>query len=97
VSLKVDLMPAGSMCGAAVSAGELESLGFDGVFSFQDAYDVFLALVAVAPVCPWDLLTNLAMPSPAARATPPTICRPSPEVGFASAWARRCEPTSCLT
>ena len=49
---------------AARRAPELQALGVDGVFSFENAHDVFFPLVAAAPVCSLDLMTNVAMAFP---------------------------------
>jgi probable F420-dependent oxidoreductase len=49
---------------AAQRAVELERTGVDGVFSFENAHDLFFPLVAAAPVCSLDLMTNVAMAFP---------------------------------
>src|SRR5271155_1399452 len=53
-----------SVIGAAERAQELERTGVDGVFSFENAHDLFFPLVAAAPVCSLDLLTNVAIAFP---------------------------------
>jgi probable F420-dependent oxidoreductase len=62
--MKVDVMLSGSVLDAARRAEELEQTGVDGVFTFENAHDVFFPLVAAAPVCSLDLLTNVAMAFP---------------------------------
>ena len=62
--MKIDVMLSGSVLDAARRARELEQIGVDGVFSFENAHDVFFPLVAAAPVCSLDLLTNVAMAFP---------------------------------
>ncbi len=62
--MKIDVMLSGSVLDAAQRARELEHIGVDGVFSFENAHDVFFPLVAAAPVCSLDLLTNVAMAFP---------------------------------
>jgi probable F420-dependent oxidoreductase len=62
--MKVDVMLSGSVLDAARRARELEQVGVDGVFTFENAHDVFFPLVAAAPVCSLDLLTNVAMAFP---------------------------------
>jgi probable F420-dependent oxidoreductase len=62
--LKIDVALGYSVVGAATRAAQLEVLGVDGVFTFENAHDVFFPLVAAAPVCSLDLLTNVAMAFP---------------------------------
>jgi len=62
--LRLDLSLAYSVVGAAERAKELEALGVDGVFTFDNAHDLFLPLAAAAPVCTLDLMTNLAIAFP---------------------------------
>src|ERR1700722_108904 len=62
--LKVDVMMSNSVVGAARRAQELECTGVDGVFSFENAHDLFFPLVAAAPVCSLDLMTNVAIAFP---------------------------------
>ena len=62
--LKVDVMLSNSVVGAAQRAQELERTGVDGVFSFENAHDLFFPLVAAAPVCSLDLMTNVAIAFP---------------------------------
>jgi len=64
MALKVDVMLADSVVGAADRARALEQCGVDGVFSFENAHDLFFPLVAAAPVCSLDLLTNVAIAFP---------------------------------
>ncbi|HEY3831164.1 MAG TPA: TIGR03617 family F420-dependent LLM class oxidoreductase [Acidimicrobiia bacterium] len=64
MALKIDVQLANSVADAATRAPELERLGVDGVFSFENAHDVFFPLVAAAPVCSLDLMTNVAMAFP---------------------------------
>jgi probable F420-dependent oxidoreductase len=53
-----------SVFDAADRARALARTGVDGVFSFENAHDVFFPLVAAAPVCELDLMTNVAMAFP---------------------------------
>jgi probable F420-dependent oxidoreductase len=62
--LKVDVQLSNSVIGAAERAKELEAMGVDGVFSFENAHDLFFPLVAAAPVCSLDLMTNVAIAFP---------------------------------
>jgi probable F420-dependent oxidoreductase len=62
--LRLDLTLSYSVVGAAERAKELEALGVDGVFTFDNAHDLFLPLAAAAPVCKLDLMTNLAIAFP---------------------------------
>ncbi|MBL7489379.1 TIGR03617 family F420-dependent LLM class oxidoreductase [Frankia sp. AgB1.9] len=62
--LKLDVMLSGSVVDAAERAQALERAGVDGVFSFENAHDLFFPLVAAAPVCSLDLLTNVAIAFP---------------------------------
>lgn len=62
--LCVDVWIGNSVVGAAERARQLEALGVDGVFSFENAHDVFFPLVAAAPACSLDLLTNVAIAFP---------------------------------
>jgi probable F420-dependent oxidoreductase len=64
VPLKVDVMLSNSVVDAARRARELERTGVDGVFTFENAHDLFFPLVAAAPVCPLDLMTNVAIAFP---------------------------------
>jgi len=64
VTLKVDVQLSNSVVDAAQRAQVFEQLGVDGVFSFENAHDVFFPLVAAAPVCSLDLMTNVAMAFP---------------------------------
>ena len=63
--LKVDVSLA--MAGpldAAPRAAELQALGVDGLFSFENAHDVFFPLVLASGTCDIDLMTNVAMAFP---------------------------------
>ena len=62
--LKIDVALGYSVVGAAARSVELERLGVDGVFTFENAHDVFFPLVAAAPACSLDLLTNVALAFP---------------------------------
>ncbi len=62
--LKVDVQLANSVVGAADRARQLERMGLDGAFSFENAHDLFFPLVAAAPVCALDLMTNVAIAFP---------------------------------
>lgn len=64
MALKIDVMLSSSVVDAAERARALESTGVDGVFTFENAHDVFFPLVAAAPVCSLDLMTNVAMAFP---------------------------------
>lgn len=61
---KIDVMLSNSVIDAADRARELEQTGVDGVFSFENADDLFFPLVAAAPVCSLDLMTNVAIAFP---------------------------------
>jgi probable F420-dependent oxidoreductase len=63
-ALKVDVMLSNSVIGAARRAQELEKIGVDGAFSFENDHDLFFPLVAAAPVCSLDLMTNVAIAFP---------------------------------
>ena len=62
--MKVDVQLSQSVIGAADRARELEAIGVDGVFTFENAHDLFFPLVAAAPVCRLDLMTNVAIAFP---------------------------------
>jgi probable F420-dependent oxidoreductase len=64
MALKIDVALGYSVVGAAARSVQLERLGVDGVFTFENAHDVFFPLVAAAPACSLDLLTNVAMAFP---------------------------------
>ena len=64
MAVKVDVWLSNSVMDAARRASELERTGVDGVFSFENAHDVFFPLVAAAPVCSLDLMTNVAIAFP---------------------------------
>jgi probable F420-dependent oxidoreductase len=64
--MKVDVALAmGGPLGAGVRAAELAELGVDGLFTFENAHDVFFPLVqAAATTDGVDLMTNVAMALP---------------------------------
>ncbi len=62
--LSVDVWIGDSAVGATQRARQLEALGVDGVFTFENAHDVFFPLVAAATACSLDLLTNVAIAFP---------------------------------
>jgi probable F420-dependent oxidoreductase len=62
--LKVDVMLSNSVIEAAERARELQRIGVDGAFTFENAHDLFFPLVAAAPVCSLDLMTNVAIAFP---------------------------------
>src|SRR6201995_4823310 len=62
--MQVDVQLSQSVMEAARRAPELQTLGVDGVFSFENAHDLFFPLVAAAPVCSLDLMTNVAIAFP---------------------------------
>lgn len=62
--MKLDVLLGYSVVGAAERARTLEQLGVDGVFTFENAHDLFFPLVAAAPVCDLDLFTNVAIAFP---------------------------------
>src|ERR1700733_3043687 len=64
MTLKIDVVLSYSVMEAATRAVELERTGVDGVFTFENAHDLFFPLVAAAPVCSLDLLTNVAIAFP---------------------------------
>jgi probable F420-dependent oxidoreductase len=64
MGMKVDVMLAYSVIGAADRARALERAGVDGVFTFENSHDVFFPLVAAAPACSLDLMTNVAIAFP---------------------------------
>ena len=68
-------MLSASVVGRRRTGAGLEQTGVDGVFSFENAHDLFFPLVAAAPVCSLDLMTNVAIAFPRSpthlRRTPP--------------------------
>ncbi len=60
----VDVMLATEPMGAAERARELAALGVDGVFSFENAHDVFFPLVLAAGLTDLELMTNVAIAFP---------------------------------
>ena len=63
-AVKLDVMLSDSIVGAAERARALEQTGVDGVFSFENSHDLFFPLVAAAPECTLDLMTNVAIAFP---------------------------------
>src|SRR3954449_12434259 len=63
-NLKIDVMLSNSVIEAPERAKALEALGVDGVFTFENAHDLFFPLVAAAPTCSVDLMTNVAIAFP---------------------------------
>jgi probable F420-dependent oxidoreductase len=63
-AVKIDVMLSDSIVGAADRARALEPTGVDGVFSFENSHDLFFPLVAAAPECTLDLMTNVAIAFP---------------------------------
>ena len=63
-ALKIDVQLSESVVDAADRARALERVGVDGVFSFENAHDAFFPLVAAAPACSLELMTNVAMAFP---------------------------------
>ena len=64
MTLKLDVNLSTSLLDAATRARELQKTGVDGVFSFENAHDVFFPLVVAAPECSLDLMTNVAIAFP---------------------------------
>lgn len=64
MTLKLDVNLSTSLLDAGTRARELEQTGVDGVFSFENAHDVFFPLVVAAPQCSLDLMTNVAIAFP---------------------------------
>ena len=62
--LRLDVLLANSVETAADRARALEGTGVDGVFTFENAHDLFFPLVAAAPVCSLELMTNVAIAFP---------------------------------
>ena len=62
--LKLDVMLSNSVIDAAQRARDLQRTGVDGVFTFENAHDLFFPLIAAAPVCSLDLMTNVAIAFP---------------------------------
>src|ERR1700684_2455474 len=62
--LQGDVMLSNSVVGGGRRAEAPERTGVDGVFSFENAHDLFFPLVAAAPVCTLDLMTNVAIAFP---------------------------------
>lgn len=60
----VDVLLATEPEGAAERARQLLSVGVDGVFTFENAHDVFFPLVLAAGVGGLDLMTNVAIAFP---------------------------------
>jgi probable F420-dependent oxidoreductase len=62
--MKIDVQLSQSVMDAADRARALGTTGVDGVFSFENSHDLFFPLVAAAPVCSLDLMTNVAIAFP---------------------------------
>ncbi len=62
--MKLDVWLNAPLDNAAQRAAELEALGVDGIFTFENAHDLFFPLVAAAPACSLDLMTNVAIAFP---------------------------------
>jgi len=62
--MKLDVWLSAPLEHAAARANELETLGVDGIFTFENAHDLFFPLVAAAPACSLDLMTNVAIAFP---------------------------------
>jgi probable F420-dependent oxidoreductase len=62
--MNIDVMLSNSVIDAAERAVALEATGVDGVFSFENSHHLFFPLVAAAPVCSLDLMTNVAIAFP---------------------------------
>ena len=63
MKIDISLAMSGPM-GAGERAAELAALGTDGLFSFENAHDVFFPLVMAAATTEVDLMTNVAMAFP---------------------------------
>ena len=62
--LKLDVQLSLSLHDAEERARALEAVGVDGVFTFENAHDVFLPLAVAARACSLDLMTNVAIAFP---------------------------------
>jgi probable F420-dependent oxidoreductase len=62
--VKLDVLLGYEPAHAAHRAAELESAGVDGVFTFENAHDVFFPLVLAAGAADVDLMTNVAIAFP---------------------------------
>ncbi len=62
--LKVDIQLSASVVGAANRVQQLDRMGVDGAFTFENGHDLFFPLVAAAPACRLDLYTNVAIAFP---------------------------------
>ncbi len=62
--MKIDVQLSQSVMDAVERAKALSATGVDGVFSFENSHDLFFPLVAAAPVCSLDLMTNVAIAFP---------------------------------
>jgi probable F420-dependent oxidoreductase len=62
--MKVDVSLDGPATKAPDRARELQRLGVDGIFTFENDHDIFFPLVAAAPVTDLDLMTNVAIAFP---------------------------------
>lgn len=63
-ALKVDVLLGTDPGGAGQRAAELARTGVDGLFSFENAHDVFFPLVLAAGLADVDLMTNVAVALP---------------------------------
>jgi len=76
--MKVDISLAMSgPLDAVPRAAELQAVGADGLFSFENAHDAFFPLVLASTSCQIDLMTNAAMAFRCISPTPPTISNSS--------------------
>lgn len=64
MALKLDVQLSLSLHDAEERARALEAVGVDGVFTFENAHDVFLPLAVAAKACSLDLMTNVAIAFP---------------------------------
>jgi probable F420-dependent oxidoreductase len=62
--LKIDVGLNAALEAVPERAKALESVGVDGIYTFENAHDVFFPLVRVAPYTELDLMTNVAMAFP---------------------------------
>ena len=79
---KVDVQLSQSVIGAADRARELEAMGVDGVFTFENSHDLFFPLVAAAPVCDLDLMTNVAIAFPRSPMVTASVATVAASVAF---------------
>jgi probable F420-dependent oxidoreductase len=62
--MKVDILLGITPEGAAARARELQATGADGLFTFENAHDVFFPLVLASQAVDLDLMTNVAIAFP---------------------------------